>query len=460
MRNIPEAFLKRMRALPDWDEAAFEQALTSGEPRRGLRVNTLKIDTAEFAANSPFTLEPSALCPDGFLIEAEAAAGTHPYHAAGLYYLQEPSAQAVVTAAELKPGMRVLDLCAAPGGKSGHAAAQLAHTGLLIANECVASRAKVLTFNQERMGVRAGAVTSAMPEAIVEAAEGYFDAVLADVPCSGEGMFRREPRAVEEWSPEHADTCAVRGRKILADAARLVRPGGILMFSTCTFNPDENEGAIEALLCENPEFEVEEITAVKLPEGRPDWAGAREELRKSARLMFYNAQGEGHFIARLRRKDGEEVAEPASANFTALSRDGMAAFRTFWEDTFTIAPWYEPRMRGDEVFLVPENLPNLPGMMSPGVHAGTLVKERKGMRFEPSHTLFLTVPARDIRRVCTMEADDPALEAYFGGAPVPTEVPNGYAAAAVRCGENAYPVGFGKISGGILKNKLPKGLRK
>ena len=319
MRRIPQAFLERMRALPGFDCAAFERALQE-EPRRGLRVNTLKISAADFAALSPFALTPSPMCPEGFLIDAEAPAGKHPYHAAGLYYLQEPSAQSAVTALDPAPGSRVLDLCAAPGGKATHAAARIAPAGLLVANECVPNRARTLSFNLERMGVRCCAVTTVMPEALVKACPGWFDAVIADVPCSGEGMFRREPRALEEWSPAHAAACAERGRRILADAAALVRPGGMLLFSTCTFNPDENEGAVEFLLRQRPDFEVLSIDAVRLPPARPDWAGARPEMARAARLMLTDAPGEGHFIARLRRTGGEMPPEPAALELKAPKR--------------------------------------------------------------------------------------------------------------------------------------------
>ena len=458
MRRIPQAFLDRMRALPDFDCAAFERALQE-EPRRGLRVNTLKISAAEFAALSPFALTPSPLCPEGFLIDAEAPAGKHPYHAAGLYYLQEPSAQSAVTALDPAPGSRVLDLCAAPGGKAAHAAARIAPEGLLVANECVPNRARTLSFNLERMGVRRCAVTTVMPEALVKACPGWFDAVIADVPCSGEGMFRREPQALEEWSLSHAAACAERGKKILADAAALVRPGGTLLFSTCTFNPDENEGAVEFLLRQRPDFEVLSIDAVRLPPARPDWAGARPELARAARLMLTDAPGEGHFIARLRRTDGETPAEPPACGLKAPKKEEQAAFEALWRDTFREAPFgtlcVTPK---GEIFLVPEGLPALPGLLRAGVHAGTL-KTGRSLRFEPSHTLFMAMPAAAACRSVCFEPEDPALAAFFAGETLQVPEDAGYAAVCVRAGEGAYPVGMGKVSGGQLKNHLPTGLR-
>ncbi len=457
MRNIPEEFLQRCRTLEGLDTEAFFRALTEDEPRRGLRVNTLRISAEDFAAAAPFPMTPSPMCPEGFLIGAEAAAGKHPFHAAGLYYLQEPSAQSAVTALDPVPGMRVLDLCAAPGGKSTHAAARLRHSGLLIANECVPARAQTLGFNLERCGVRAAAVTSCMPDALTEALPGWFDAVLADVPCSGEGMFRREPRAIEEWSPAHAAACAERGSRILASAAELVRPGGFLLFSTCTFNPDENEGAVDRLLRSRPDFEILPIRAVSLPHGRPEWAKAAPELINSARLMLTDAPGEGHFLALLHRTDGEDPAEPAPCRLSALKAEERAAFRDFWTDTFSADPWVEPRRTASgEVFLVPEGLPGLPGLRRPGVHAGTL-KPGRALRFEPSHTLFMACGGS--LRQLAFDPEDPALAAFFAGEELPAETEPGYASVCVRAGGSCFPVGFGKISGGRLKNKLPTGLR-
>ncbi|MEA4822875.1 MAG: RsmB/NOP family class I SAM-dependent RNA methyltransferase [Clostridiaceae bacterium] len=468
MREIPEEFLRRMRALPDFDYAAFEQALLYGEGRRGLRVNTLKLSRDEFAAQSPFALEPSPLCPEGFLLPPDSGAGKHPYHAAGLYYLQEPSAQSVVTALDPQPGMRILDLCAAPGGKSTHAAARLGDTGLLIANECVPARAQILMHNLERMGARRYAVTQAMPEAFTRDFAGWFDAVLADVPCSGEGMFRREPAAVREWTPAAAAACATRGRKILAAAANLVRPGGYLLYSTCTYHPDENEGAVERLLRERPDFELVPIDAVRLPPARPDWVlahpeqdarGVRDELALAARLMLTDTPGEGHFLARLRRRDGDVPGQPPAAPYRALTKPEAAVFTAFWRDTFSAAPRFEPRAtpRGD-VYLVPDGLPACPSVLCPGVRVGTLCPGR-ALRFEPSHTLFMAAPAAELCRVLPLEPADPTLSAFFAGEEIPCALPTGYTAVCVTLGGSAFPVGFGKVSGGRLKNKLPTGLR-
>ena len=505
MREIPEAFRERMRALPDFDFAAFDRALREDEGRRGLRVNTLKIGAAEFAAHAPFALEPSPLCPEGFLLDPGTAAGKSPYHAAGLYYLQEPSAQSVAASLGIEPGMRVLDLCAAPGGKSTHAAALLGHTGLLAANECVPSRAQALEHNLERVGARRYAVTSAMPDDFLPSFSGWFDAVIADVPCSGEGMFRREPAAAREWSPAHADACAERGKKILLTAAALVRPGGRLVFSTCTYNPAENEGAVSALLAADPTFEVVS-PAVPLPPARPDWfPGAPASLARAARLMPPDTPGEGHFLAVLQKRDGDAPGTPPEADLPALTRDEAAAFFAFWEDTFSCPCPAEPRSDGrGNVFLVPEGLPALPGTRRPGIPAGTLRASRPDtsprpagkprhevalrhemalrhevalrretaprpgtsphhemtLRFEPSHTLFLAIPAEETRRVLAFDPDDPALAAFFAGEELSAPGTDaGYAAAAVRLGNRAFSVGFGKISGGRLKNKLPTGLR-
>ncbi|MBR6747604.1 MAG: RsmF rRNA methyltransferase first C-terminal domain-containing protein [Clostridia bacterium] len=458
-REIPGAFLARMRELLGSDFEAFERALQD-EPRRGLRVNPLKIAPADFAAASPFALEPSPLCPEGFFIDTDAPAGKHAFHAAGLYYLQEPSAQSAVTALDPKPGMRVLDLCAAPGGKSGHAAGRLSGDGFLLSNECVGSRARILGYNLERLGVRNAAVSCLMPDVLAAACGSAFDAVIVDAPCSGEGMFRREEAALTEWSEAHALSCAQRQLHILDDAAKMCAPGGTLLYSTCTLNPEENEGAAESFMQAHPEFDVEEITTVQLPAGRPEWCGARETLRHAGRLMFYNAPGEGHFVVKLRKSaDGPEYApqtQPGKGKprLRALDKNEMKFFREMFADCFDAEPFYEPLVRDDTVWLTPPEAINLPGCLLPGVCAGEL---KKG-RFEPSHTLFMAMRGDEIRRKLVLDPEDELLERFFRGEEIPCGE-KGFTAVCVRAGDGVYPVGFGKASGGVLKNRFPKGLR-
>ena len=238
-----------------------------------LRVNTLKLSVAEFQALSPWPLLPVPWCPEGFYLDRKANAGTHPYHDAGLYYIQEPSAMAVAALLAPQPGERVLDLCASPGGKATHAAALLAGEGLLVANDIDRGRAEVLRHNLERLGARNALVLSESPRRLAARWPGAFDRVIVDAPCSGEGMFRKKEEARFHWSEAHVAGCAIRQQEILNSAAELLRPGGRLVYATCTFAPEENEGSIWRFLQGHPDFELIEPTwRPGFMAGRPEWA--------------------------------------------------------------------------------------------------------------------------------------------------------------------------------------------
>ena len=254
--KLPHAFIKRMRT--DFETMAeYERfiACYSDAPIRAMRINTLKISKERFLDLCPWRTKQSELLNEGLILtENPEHIGTHPYHIAGLFYMQEPSAMSVVEAAEIAPGMRVLDLCAAPGGKSGGIAARLCGRGILVSNEIIPNRAKLLARNLERLGIVNAVVTSAHPDAVAEALPQYFDRVVVDAPCSGEGMFRKDPTAIAEWSPEHVSACAKRQQQILESACRCVAPGGKLIYSTCTFSREENEDVIEEFCRMHPEF--------------------------------------------------------------------------------------------------------------------------------------------------------------------------------------------------------------
>lgn len=449
--DIPQDFLEDMQALLGGAYGDFARALREQPPARGLRVNTLKLSPHEFAAVSPYPLTPSPLCREAFLLEADARVGQHPYHHAGLFYMQEPSASAVVEALDPAPGMTVLDLCAAPGGKSTHLAARLAGDGVLVSNECVAARVRPLLSNLERIGARNAVVTSAMPDALADALGPCFDAVVVDAPCSGEGMFRRDEEAVRQWSREHVAGCAARQALILADAARLVRGGGVLVYSTCTLNIHENEDTIDRFLTAHPAFSLEPINAVSLPPAFGGEHGVRAALSRAARLMPHTVRGEGHFIARLRRRDGDDDALPLLPG-KPLDRTQTALFRAFWDALFDQEPWYEPTLSGETVWLSPGSVG---GTVRSGVQAGTFVRGR----FEPSHALFAAVPAARIRNRIAFPADDPRMSAFLRGEQLGVPAEKGWCAVCVAAGEREYPVGFGKASGGVVKNHYPKGLR-
>ena len=430
MKPLPQEFLKRMESQLGTEFPAF---LASYEKpaARGLHVNALKIAPEAFLNISPIALRPSGIAPDSFALEPGAEGmGKHPYHAAGLYYIQEPSAALPAALAGIEPGMRVLDLCAAPGGKSAAAASRLMGRGLLVANEVVPERAKTLLSTLERMGAVNAAVTNARPEAVSEAFPAYFDVVLVDAPCSGEGMFRKDDGAAAHWSEAHVRACAARQRFILDSAAACVREGGALVYSTCTFSREENEGVLEAFAREHADYRIEQ----------------------TRRLYPHDGAGEGHFAARLRRTGGGSRAQEA----LRLRPCADQAYHAAMADIFAERPYGEACLLPDgRVLLLRESLPaGLAKLrvLSGGVAAGELVKGR----FEPAHALFLASHGGVFARVLSFCAESETLAAFLAGAQIPVrEDMRGYCAVAVE----GHPLGFGKASGGALKNRFPKGLR-
>lgn len=453
----PAAFLARMRSLlGETDFAAFEAAL-SAPVRRGLRLNLLKCrDAAAFARASGFALSPLPFAPEGFLVGGGGVSGRHPWHHAGVFYLQEPSAMSAVTALDPQPGQRVLDLCAAPGGKSTQIAARLGGQGLLVSNEIVPGRAKILLSNLERFGVRNACVYNETPERLCAAFPGFFDAVLVDAPCSGEGMFRREAAAATDWTPETPAACARRQRAILDCAKTALRPGGVLVYSTCTFAPEENEGVVSTFLRENPDFSLEAIPTAFGRSARPDWGDGDPSL-ELARRIFPQDGGEGHFVARLRRAGTASLPAQAGAgvaNSTQPVREWDPLLRTFFAEQFDEPPYGLPHAAGEVLFLLPDSLPALPR----GLHllrAGVCAGRVKSGRFEPAHALYLAAAPGACRRAVDLPLADARLAAFLHGEQVEAGGPAGY--TAVLAGGHA--VGFGKVSDGVVKNHYPRALR-
>lgn len=430
MKKLPEKFIERMETMLESDAAAFFDSYEK-EPVRGLRVNTLKTTPDAFAAASPFALSPSDIIPEGFVLEEKGEGiGNHPYHLAGLFYMQEPSAMSAIAAVDPKPGMKILDLCAAPGGKSGGIAARLNGEGLIVSNEIVPNRAKTLSFTMERLGVPNAVVTCAHPDALCTALEGYFDAVLVDAPCSGEGMFRKDDGAIAEWSPEHVEACAARQQAILASAYRAVKQGGALVYSTCTFSREENEDTVERFVREHADMEIEFMH----------------------RLYPHTCRGEGHFVARLIKNGGEEV----SYKNMKLTPCRDKEYASFIKDTFEVPPKGQAySLKDGRIIILREELPGgLEGLriLSAGIYAGDIQKGR----FMPSHTLFLAAHGGKLKHSINLAADSGELRAYLSGNTIPVdESYKGWCEVCV----NGHPLGFGKAVEGTLKNHLPKGLR-
>ena len=283
---IPNLFKQRMQQMLDEEYPAFEESLRQ-EPYQALRINTLKADPADFLKKELFLLRPVPWADNGFYYAPGDVPGKHPYHAAGVYYIQEPSAMAPAEYLQAKPGEKVLDLCGAPGGKSTQIAADMQGEGILVCNEIHPARAKILSENVERMGICNAVVANESPQRLAEAFPEYFDKILVDAPCSGEGMFRKNEDACREWSLENVALCAKRQDGILACAARMLAFGGRIVYSTCTFAPEENEGTVSRFLRDHPEFEAVSVKKAEgMTGGRQDWIlDAAEGIANTVRLF-------------------------------------------------------------------------------------------------------------------------------------------------------------------------------
>jgi len=465
--KLPEAFLRRMRTLLGPAEfAAFVASYREGRTH-GLRVNTLKITPMELTRRLGLAPDPVPWCPEGFYCDETAQPGKHPYHAAGLYYLQEPSAMAAATLLDPQPGERVLDLCAAPGGKTTHLAQRMGDRGLLVANEIHPARVKALVVNLERFGVKNALVLNESPDRLAARFAGYFDRILVDAPCSGEGMFRKDPDTIREWDEGQLEPHARRQLAILRSAAAMLRPGGRLVYSTCTFAPEENERVIARFLDEHPSFDlVAPPPAPHFAPGRPEWADGRESLTRAVRLWPHRVRGEGHFLALLeKRADADAQLSAAHAaqgqRRTRMRPAGAVAeavslFRRFESEALTRTVEGDFALVGAFLYRLPDghgDLPDLGGLRI--VRFGWPLGAVKKDRFEPGHVLALGLPGDAFRRRADFAADDPAVRAYLRGEVLPRAGEAGWTVVTV----DGYPLGWGKQVGGQLKNHYPKGWR-
>lgn len=424
MIDLPERFLARMRTRLGDGFSAFLNSYNS-PAARAVRVNTLKLDVQDFARVSPFPLSPVPWEPSGFYVDGEKI-GKTVLHAAGAYYVQEPSAMCAAPLLNVIPGERVLDLCSAPGGKGTQLAQKMAGEGVIYLNEINFSRAKILLQNVERLGITNAVVTCADPQTLARCLPGVFDKVLVDAPCSGEGMFKKEPNAVSEWSEHNVAMCADRQAKILNSAASLVAPGGSLVYSTCTFSEEEDELQARAFVAAHPGF----------------------ALVKEHKLWPHAVRGEGHYAALFESQGGEADYSPRGLK----PRADRAALRLFEEfaKQYLNAEFSRIHSVGDKLYCLPSPVFDVPVQT---LRAGILLGEVAGGRFTPSHSLAMCLKRGD---AAFLELDEPRALKYLSGNVVecPSDV-RGWVVASYL----GLPLGWCKASGGVAKNHLPKGLR-
>ena len=428
---LPQAFLDRIKTQLGEEYPQFLESLE--RPRAvALRFNPLKGEMPRL----PFVGDNVPWEPMGYYYDPDARPGLHPYHEAGVYYLQEASAMAPVALLDPQPGEKVCDLCAAPGGKTTQIAGRMAGEGFLLCNEINPKRAKILSSNIERLGVPNALVTNEHPKNLAEKYEGFFDRVLIDAPCSGEGMFRKEEAAVTDWSQETVEMCARRQAEILHSGAKLVKPGGRLVYSTCTFAPEENEMAIASFLEDHPEFVSETMDApwfVPGPNG-------------SFRMWPHKLLGEGHFAAVL-RKTGAEAYDGKEQAGQKLPQ----SWQEFAKELNIRLPEGNAILFGQRLYWIPEGMPDIRGIrvLRPGLELGELKKDR----FEPAHALALWL--KTAAKTHNVTADSKELAAYMHGETIPSDI-KGWCLVQT----DGYSIGWGKGDGKVLKNHYPKGLRR
>ena len=449
--ELPKNFSARMKQMLGDEYDEFIGALQNAPIRTGLRVNERKECAYSEISDIIGGLEKIEWCNNGFYCDKKTISGTNPYHVAGLFYFQEPSAMASVEALTPKKDDYILDLCAAPGGKATQAGAYLDGSGLLVANEIIPKRAAILAENIERMGIANSIVTNESPEKLAEKFPQFFDKIIVDAPCSGEGMFRKEPQAVTEWSINHTKTCAVRQRHILDFAYKMLAPGGYIAYSTCTFAPCENEETVEYFLDSHSDMSLADTGLDMLSAGRNEWASGRYDMTKTRRIFPHTQKGEGHFIALL-KKDGERADRAFSKKTTKKNTEsGVKLFKAFEKETlFTdFDGCFE--MFGDNLYLVPHGI-DTDGLklVRGGLHLGVCKKNR----FEPSQALLSSLELSEFKNSVSFFAESEEIRKYLRGETINSDV-KGYCCMAV----GKAPLGWAKGSDGILKNHFPKYLR-
>lgn len=456
--NLPRAFEEKMETLLGDDYKNYVNCFD--EPRHyGLRVNTEKISVEDFLKIAPWPLERVPWIKNGFYYDGEnVQPAKHPYYFAGLFYLQEPSAMTPADRLPVSPGERVLDVCAAPGGKATELGAKLGGDGVLAANDLSSSRAKGLLKNLELFGIGNVLVLSEEPGRLVPYFREYFDKILIDAPCSGEGMFRKDKKMVRAWEEHGPEFFSKIQKSIIMQAAEMLRPGGMMLYSTCTFSPEENEQTIEYLLNQYPEFEICEMEGYEgFAEGMPEATEEKdEELKKTVRIFPHRMKGEGHFLALLRK--GPETPHTAPAS----GKTGTKKLPAELEEFLTcIRRKFDPArmdIRGERVYYMPDGLPDLKGVRF--LRTGLLLGELKKKRFEPSQALAMNLKKEEYEFTLDLSVEDERVIKYLKGETLDVEdlvstKEKGWYLVCV----DGFPLGFGKLGNQMLKNKYLPGWR-
>lgn len=446
MREFPSDFRERMKRLLGNESPSFWDAMRNQPPERGLRVNTLKIKVEDYKSLAGGNLFPLPWTDLGFKVVDENL-GSHPYHAAGLYYLQEPSAMAVSEILNPQPGEIILDIAAAPGGKTTHLATLMKNQGALIANDPHGGRIQALARNLERWGAHNIILTQESPKRLAEHFGSIFDRVLVDAPCSGEGTFRKDPGEMKNWSVKYIQRCASLQNEILWYAAQLVRPGGHLVYSTCTFSPEENEGSVKRLLNARPDFKVHPITGVPgFSPGNPDWVEGPPSLQNTVRIWPHKAPGEGHFIAHLTKTTEKDANGNKPSHFPELSPQYRTIYQKFVDLTLEVEHLPHPAApenqnlvkHGDRLYAVTKGAPPLKGLRVQqwGWWLGTFNRDR----FHPSHALAMGLPAACFKNRLDFNPQDPQVMRYIRGLTIKSNGKGHWVGITV----NGYPLGWGE----------------
>lgn len=452
--QLPSAFKTKYQRLLGEEASDFLAALEE-KSYSGFRINPLKPALPQETIDDADGKVPYV--PTGYYGQVS---GKSLDHVTGWVYSQEPSAMYVGEVVDPQPGEKVLDLCAAPGGKSTHLISLMHDQGLLVANEIFRKRALVLAENLERWGTRNTVVMNESPEELEQQFPKFFDRILIDAPCSGEGMFRKEPAGIEYWNEDYPAECANRQRKIIASAIKMLKPGGTLVYSTCTFSPEEDEQNASWILENYPSMKMEEIKAYPgMDHGRPEWADNNPELTKAIRLFPHHIKGEGHFIAKFKYDETASTIQSKKRkkkqrqNRYGLNKEQLGLFNEFKE---TVMPDYQPTkliLFGDQLYDLPAGISKIDDLsiLRPGLHLGTFKKRR----FEPALALAFALNPDKFNRVIPITMDQWRKYVHGDTISIEDDLPNGW--YLLTCEDHAC--GFGKLVQKTIKNFYPKGLR-